>query len=134
MMVMRFKTAADPVPKALCRRTLRAIGIYMDTAGIQAGPLFRSLTRSGAVRDRALHPNEVGRILQRLMKRAGLSAEGVSGHSLRVGMAQELVANGATLPQVMDAGDWKSPEMPARYAELLAAERGAVVTLLEDET
>jgi site-specific recombinase XerD len=133
LLVTRFKTTGDPTLKALRGRTLRAIRTYVDTAGIHDGPLFRSLMRNGRVRDRALHPNEVGRILRRLVERAGLPTDGISGHSLRVGMSQELVAKGATLLQVMSAGDWKSPEMPVRYAERLAAERGAVVTLLDDE-
>lgn len=133
LLIRRIKTGPDPIPKAVRRRTFRALQTYVAAAGIQSGPLFRSLTRNGRVRDRALHANEVGRILRRLMIRAGLSSDGVSGHSLRVGMAQELVAKGATLPQVMDAGDWKSPAMPARYAERLTAERSAVITLLADD-
>ena len=50
----------------------------------------------------------------------------MSGHSARVGMAQDLVAGGADLAAVMQAGRWKSPTMPARYAERLLAKRGAV--------
>jgi hypothetical protein len=41
-------------------------------------------------------------------------------------MAQEPVTAGADLPAVMQAGLWKSPAMPARYAERLLAGRGAV--------
>ncbi len=72
---------------------------------------------------------EVPRILKRLVKRAGLEPGAISGHSLRVGMAQDLVASGADLPAVMQAGRWKSPTMPARYAERLLAGRGAVARL-----
>ncbi len=72
---------------------------------------------------------EVPRILKRLAERAGLEPSGISGHSLWVGMAQDLVASGADLPAVMQAGRWKSPTMPARYAERLLAGRGAVVRL-----
>ncbi len=41
-------------------------------------------------------------------------------------MAQDLVASGAELPAVMQAGRWKSATMPVRYAERLVAGRGAV--------
>ena len=129
----RQKTSADPTPKAIRARTLAAVQRYLRAAGVVDGPLFRSLRRNGQVRSRALHDNEVARILRRLVAAAHLPTDRVSGHSCRVGMAQDLAAAGATLPQLMEAGDWRSPTMPARYTERLAAERGAVVTLFERE-
>ena len=56
---------------------------------------------------------------------AGLG-DGFSAHSPRVGMAQDLSAAGAELPELMTAGRWDSPTMPARYTEAQAAGRGAV--------
>ena len=50
----------------------------------------------------------------------------ISGHSGRVGMAQDLSAAGFALPELMTAGRWKSPRMPARYTERQSAGRGAV--------
>ena len=41
------------------------------------------------------------------------------------------MAGGADLPEVMQAGRWKSPTMPARYAERLLAGRGAVARYYE---
>ena len=52
--------------------------------------------------------------------------DGFSAHSARVGMAQDLSAAGAELPELMTAGRWDSPTMPARYTEAQAAGRGAV--------
>lgn len=71
-------------------------------------------------------------MLKRLARKAGLKpevVERVSGHSCRVGMAQDLVADGADLAGVMQAGRWKSPTMPARYTARLEAKRGAVARL-----
>ena len=56
-------------------------------------------------------------------KAAGLG-EGFTGHSGRVGMAQDLSASGVELPELMTAGRWKSSKMPARYTERQAAGRG----------
>jgi hypothetical protein len=42
-----------------------------------------------------------------------------------------LVAGGADLPAVMQAGRSKSPTMPARYPERLLAGRGAVARYYE---
>ena len=41
-------------------------------------------------------------------------------------MAQDLSAAGFALPELMTAGRWKSPRMPARHTERQAARRGAV--------
>ena len=83
------------------------------------------MNKAGAV-GAQLAASEVPRILKRLAVQAGLDPSGVSGHSCRVGMAQDLVAAGEELAGVMQAGRWRSPTMPARYAEKLEAGRGAV--------
>ena len=41
-------------------------------------------------------------------------------------MAQDLSAAGAELPELMTAGRWHSPTMPAKYTEAQAAGKGAV--------
>lgn len=54
---------------------------------------------------------------------------GLSGHSFRVGFAQDLTAAGEDFPSICQAADWKSPEMPSRYAEALSTRSGAVARL-----
>ena len=71
-------------------------------------------------------------IIQRETEAAGLG-EGFSGHSCRVGMAQDLAAAGASLAAIMQAGRWKSAATLARYIEHLQAQRGAVANLPEGE-
>ena len=60
-----------------------------------------------------------------LAKKAGLGP-GYSGHSCRIGMAQDLAAHGASLAQLMTAGRWTNPTMPARYTRNQAAANNAV--------
>ena len=60
-----------------------------------------------------------------MCREAGLG-EGFSGHSPRVGMTQDLTANGAGLVAIMNAGRWKSERMPAHYSRGQAAGLGAV--------
>ena len=60
-----------------------------------------------------------------MCRQAGLGG-GFSGHSPRVGMAQDLTAHGAGLVAIMTAGRWKSERMPAYYSRNEAAGRGAV--------
>ena len=65
-------------------------------------------------------------------KAAGLG-EGFTGHSGRVGMAQDLAATGVELSALMTAGRWKSSTMPARYTECQAADRGAVARYCQEQ-
>ena len=73
----------------------------------------------------SLSSSQIGRRIARSCEVAGFPGA-YSGHSPRVGMAQDLAANGAELPALMEAGRWESPTMPARYTRSQAAERGAV--------
>jgi integrase len=110
----------------LSPRTVTQLRRWLKAAEIHDGPVFRPVNKAGIVGVTALTGGDVPRILKRLAARAGLDPAAISGHSARVGMAQDLVAGGADLPAVMQAGRWKSPTMPARYAERLLARRGAV--------
>ena len=49
------------------------------------------------------------------MARAAGLGEGFSGHSPRIGMAQDLAAHGASTSELMVAGRWKAHQMPAHY-------------------
>ena len=72
-----------------------------------------------------LSVSQISRRIKAATKMAGLG-EGFSGHSPRVGMVQDMSAAGAELPELMAAGRWDSPTMPAKYTEAQAAGRGAV--------
>ena len=72
-----------------------------------------------------LSSSQIGRRISLSCAAAGFPGA-YSGHSPRVGMAQDLAASGAELPALMEAGRWESPTMPARYTRSQVAERGAV--------
>ncbi len=78
-----------------------------------------------------LGPGQIGRRVRAAAEAAGLDGD-FSGHSPRVGMAQDLAAAGAELPALMTAGRWASPSMPARYTRGQEAGRGAVATYYAD--
>ena len=67
-----------------------------------------------------LSGSQIGRRIARACEVAGFPGA-FSGHSPRVGMAQDLAANGTELPALMEAGRWESPTMPARYTRSQAA-------------
>jgi hypothetical protein len=92
----------------------------------------------------ALHPGSIGPIFRSMIQRAfddgglpDLTAEdlarllkGISAHSTRIGLNQDLFATGEDLAGIMDALRWKSPRMPLAYNRNLAAEAGAVGRLM----
>jgi integrase len=110
----------------LSPRTMGALRAWLDAAVITHGPLFRSVNRHGRVGTRPLGPDDVARRFKRLAALAGLDPARVSGHSARVGMAQDLVSAGFGLPEILQAGRWKTATMVARYARAQAARHGAV--------
>ena len=72
-------------------------------------------------------PTPSGGVFSRQPRAAGLPGwRDITGHSGRVGMAQDLSAASFALPELMTAGRCKSPRMPDRYTERQAAGRGAV--------
>lgn len=89
--------------------------------------LFCHLSRSGA--GERMSTAAVRRVVKRRTGEADPAAAGFSGHSLRVGAAQDLMAAGVDLPGLMQAGRWSSPTMPARYTERLRVTRGAVARI-----
>jgi site-specific recombinase XerD len=101
---------------------------WLDRAGISEGRLFRSVGKGGGVGER-LSAGEVSKIFKKMVTAAGADAEAISGHSARVGAAQDLTGAGIELAAIMQAGGWKSPAMPARYGEKLQARRGAMAKL-----
>lgn len=92
----------------------------------------------------ALHPGSIGPIWRAMIRRAfargalpDLTADdltrlldGISAHSTRVGLNQDLFASGEDLAGIMDALRWKSPRMPLAYNRNLAAEAGAAGRLM----
>ena len=103
---------------------------WLASNGIDSGALFRSLDRHGGVGE-SLDPSSVPRIFKWAYSQAGLDPSGISGHSARVGSAQDLIAQGADVAAVAVAGGWTGTAMPVRYGSKVQAQRGAVATMLE---
>lgn len=100
---------------------------WMDTAGIESGPLFRPVIGRRIV-ERRLGAAAVRAVIKRRATRAGISRP-VSGHSLRVGAVLSLAERNASLVEIQIEGRWKSPAMPAYYARNQEAHQGAVARL-----
>lgn len=90
---------------------------WLEAAGLVEGPLFRPVINN-CVQPGSLNPVAVNRAIKFAAVRAGIAAElidGLSGHSMRVGAAQDLMAGGRGLLQIMSAGGWTSVNVVGRY-------------------
>jgi site-specific recombinase XerD len=137
--VYRIKTKETQECYLGCEAT-SALKDWLQAAGIDSGPLFIGLTFKGKVtgrmiggvkKPRPLNVREVGRILKSVGARIG--KPDLSGHSARVGMCEELVQSGAGVAAVMNAGNWRSPSMIAKYTRKTTAKKNAVATYLKDK-
>jgi site-specific recombinase XerD len=125
--VRRQKTSTESHACFIGETAAAALRAWIERAGIANGPVFQSLTKDGKATGRSLDTRDVRRILKGLAVAARLGhGKAVSGHSLRVGMAQDLVAANMDLASIMQAGGWATPLMVSRYTEKLTARRGAV--------
>ena len=103
---------------------------WLEHAGVDAGAIFRSL-RNGVVRGQ-LGPGEVPRIFKQMADAAGLPpgvVSDISGHSTRVGAAQDMVAEGFGMGTILQAGRWTTQESVMRYAERLLARKSGAAQL-----
>jgi len=105
--------------------TMDAIKTYLQRANIHEGALFRRIWKGGNnVSEKRLSLNGARHAIREACKAAGI--KNITGHSMRVGSAQELVVEGATMPELMQVGRWKNETMPAHYTRDQAAGKNAV--------
>ena len=112
----------------LTARTVELIQQLLKVAGYVVGPLFRRMMRGDCMSDARLTVDGARLAIKAAAERLGI--KGVSGHSLRIGTAQELAQRGASLVELQNAGRWADSQMPAHYTRNQAAGRGAVARLL----
>ncbi len=103
----------------LSAETTHALDQWLSTTKITEGLIFRGVRSSGAITD-GLCESRISRIYKGLARKAGLSetlVQSISGHSMRVGGAQDLLNVGASLPQIMVKGGWAKTDTAMRYLE-----------------
>ncbi len=103
----------------LSHETTSALNNWLRTANISSGFILRGL-HTGDRTCPELGASQVSRIFKSLARSAELNDEvvkGISGHSMRVGAAQDLLLNGASLPQIMVKGGWAKTDTVMRYLE-----------------
>lgn len=107
----------------LAPRTRDVLKEWLGASGISSGPLFQGL-HTRKLSGKPLSTSAIRRLVKRAAMRADQErgeASSISGHSMRVGAAQDMMIAGLDHISIMQAGGWKSVDVVARYVENAAA-------------
>lgn len=102
------------------KRSAALVSEWLKWRGNEIEPLFCRIYQGKPI-NRPLGTTKVKLIIKEAIAAAGLPLEEVrafSGHSLRVGAAQDLLCAGFDTVAIMRAGGWKSVNVLGRYLEL----------------
>jgi integrase len=121
VLIRRSKTdqAGEGSVAYLSPATVVYLKAWLRTSGIKRGAVFRRLIGRGRVGDR-LQVDAIAQTFKRVAEFVGMTSEErkeVSGHSIRVGATQDMLALNIDLASVMQAGRCKTTAMPMRYGE-----------------
>jgi integrase len=113
---------------------------WLATSGIIEGPIFRRFENTGHVGKRAVQPQEVARIIQRIGRLLNAQhptsapiwpLEHLAAHSTRIGAAHDMAATGIDLTSIMHSGGWTDPKMPRYYTRELAARESGMARMMK---
>ena len=97
----------------------KAIKEWIDKSKISSGKIFKSITATGKIREN-LNSAQINRIYKKLAQFSGVDStilKKISGHSMRVGAAQDLMLSKASFPIIMHRGRWSKIDTVMRYIE-----------------
>ena len=95
-------------------KTIKAVRGWVELAGINDGHLFREI--AGNRLNPAMDPGQISRVFKSLAVKADLDPKEISGHSTRIGAAQDLLDSGASIGQIMAKVGWIRVVTVMRYA------------------
>ncbi len=99
--------------KATC--PVRAVKAWLAAGAIDRGPVFRPVNRHGHVASGRLTGHAVRHVVRRCAQAAGLNPAGLSGHSLRAGLATAAAKAGKSVLSIQRQTGHKSIAMVSRY-------------------
>jgi integrase len=137
VLIRRSKTdtAGEGATAYLSRLTMRLVATWLSASQLKSGPVFARVVGSNGVGD-PLTAQIVTAVLRKVGQWIGLAEEEwkkISGHSCRVGAAQDLLALNIDMASVMQAGRWKDTRMPMRYGERVLAARGGMARAAKEQ-
>ncbi len=96
-----------------------ALKDWINNSSIKSEKLFRAIKVTGEMGS-SLNASQIGRIYKKLALTANINPniiKNISGHSMRVGAAQDLMSSGISMPIIMNRGRWSKIDTLMRYLE-----------------
>lgn len=117
----RSKTDQDGLGRWLFLNTEAQESIidWLKSSEIKEGKLFRGINSPNKLSD-GMSASQVNRVYKKLARKSDMEVEfikHISGHSMRVGAAQDLLISGTSLPIIMNRGRWSKSDTVMRYLE-----------------
>ena len=103
----------------LSNEAQRSLKEWIYKSKISSGKIFRAVTATGKIKE-SLDSSYIGRIYKKIAAISNIDIniiKNISGHSMRVGAAQDLLSSGASLPIIMNRGRWAKTDTAMRYTE-----------------
>ena len=119
----KSKTDQDALGKILeinCETKMHLMN-WLQHSKINTGKLFRGIKKNNEITI-SLNKAQINKIFKKLAIKANVEKEKVlkiSGHSTRVGAAQDLMLSGVSLPIIMSRGRWSKVDTAMRYVEFI---------------
>lgn len=101
------------------QKTAQALQVWIKNSELKTGPIFRGVNRGNKL-TRQLDSSQLARIYKKIARLAQFDesiVREISGHSTRVGAAQDLLISGASLAMIMNRGRWSKSDTVMRYVE-----------------
>ena len=98
---------------ALDIETTTAVKAWIELAGIGDGYLLRGIT--GKRLNLTMDPGQISLVFKSLAIKADIEPKQISGHSTRIGAAQDLLDGGASIGQIMAKVGWSKVDTVMRY-------------------
>ncbi|TIQ44612.1 site-specific integrase [Mesorhizobium sp.] len=94
---------------------VNALDQWLSTAAIDAGPIFRGVSRHGHISEQRLSAEAVALVLKERLLAADISPDGFSAHSLRAGLVTSAAVAGAATWKIRQQTGHASDAMLSRY-------------------
>lgn len=116
------------IPHGRAIRPVDAVKAWLAAAGIESGPVFRPMHRSGSVREGRLTPQSVALIVKSYAAKVGLNVDDFGGHSLRAGFITTAADRDVSETRIMDVSrhrDTRTVRGYIRRANMFKGHAGA---------
>ena len=137
--IIRMTKVGREEVRYLAQEAMTPLRAWLAHAEISYGPVFLRFENTGLVGRRAIQPQEVARIIQRVgrllnERRSGgetvWPVDHLAAHSTRIGAAHDMAAAGIDLTSIMHSGGWTDPKMPRYYTRELAARESGMARMM----